>query len=681
MSAQCTNCNNTAIVQNLGAQYNNQVYGICKSRDSQTQCTAAGGTWGTTPSCDSTSTPMTNWKSYSGKSLCEKAGTEFTCMDNWSGGTPVKCMGNGQVACASNDAKSCLWGTCGANGSNTGASGGSNPLIINCGTTGAWIRPSDGKSTCEILTAAQPAPAFKGGAVCAAEGDTTNGYIKDFFDETGTRQLPPSACKSKCSETDGCNFYSTRMNDYGGCMLFSSCDNPTSAGGLNAYNTYAMHMQDTSSNGGASSNGWSKMISPGGTVAYNIGKPSCDSGAFWNIPQGDCAYAACPQGTKAQWVDGASDNPSIQVPSNIPSCLCKSTNVSPSSMNISAPQPNTACDSDQVVTKGQPDSDGTGNITTYLNPEGMKIYSADISNIFSTDFYDGRIYFYAEQPTGQNLTADPINKRGTDSNGTLYLYTNLNPQGLRIRSSAASCFSTATSVYLGGPARNPPTKTKTPAGPQTLQCPSLYPHLLPNPSGTTSNYFCYKSINGNSGDSGDGLCNCNCANCGYNPAYANCPDLGSQCATSVPGNPNNVSGILTGNELVDTCSESQSATLPIQPPLTSEFTSLHQTYLGPAPQNVLMDSANTISQRLADISTSRTSLYDKRHGNRNTFDQTLPKYKNAYEKLQAQDTKTNTLWAMEEETKLYNASERIKYVTWATAAITLSAVFLHGLAK
>jgi len=435
-----------------------------------------------------------------------------------------------------------------------------------------------------------------------------------------------------------------------------------------------------SSDSGASSNGWSKMVSPGGTVAYNIGKPSCDSGEFWNVPQGDCAYAACPQGTKAQWIDDAADNPSIQSPSNIPSCMCKSASAPPSSTNISAPQPNTACDSDQVVTKGEPDSDGTGNITTYLNPEGMKIYSTDISNIFSTDFYDGRIYFYAEQPTGQNLTADPINKRGTDSNGTLYLYTNLNPQGLRIRASAASCFSAATSVYLGGPPRSPPTKTKAPAGPQTLHCPSSYPNLLPNPDGTISNYFCYKSINGNSGEGG-GLCNCNCANCGYNPAYANCSDLGSQCAASVPGNPNNIGGLLTGNELVDTCSESQSATLPIQPPLTSEFTSLRQTYLGPAPQNVLTDSANTISQRLADISTSRTGLYDRRRGKRKTFDQYLPIYKKEYEKLQAQDTKTTTLWAMEEETKLYNASERIRYITWATAAITLSAVFLHGLAK
>jgi len=149
----------------------------------------------------------------------------------------------------------------------------------------------------------------------------------------------------------------------------------------------------------------------------------------------------------------------------------------------------------------------------------------------------------------------------------------------------------------------------------------------------------------------------------------------------VPGNPNNIGGLLTGNELVDTCSESQSATLPIQPPLTSEFTSLRQTYLGPAPQNVLTDSANTISQRLADISTSRTGLYDRRRGKRKTFDQYLPIYKKEYEKLQAQDTKTTTLWAMEEETKLYNASERIRYITWATAAITLSAVFLHGLAK
>jgi len=92
------------------------------------------------------------------KPLCETAGTEFTCMANWNGGTPVKCMGNGKVACASNDGANCFWGTCGTNGAITAypdrsnwRSGGSNPMIINCGTTGAWIR-SDGKSTCEILS-------------------------------------------------------------------------------------------------------------------------------------------------------------------------------------------------------------------------------------------------------------------------------------------------------------------------------------------------------------------------------------------------------------------------------------------------------------------------------------------------------------------------------------------------
>ena len=63
------------------------------------------------------------------------------------------------MACASNDGASCLWGDCRGPAGGGPAQSGTKPLIINCGTTGAWIRPSDKKSTCEILTALAPPPA------------------------------------------------------------------------------------------------------------------------------------------------------------------------------------------------------------------------------------------------------------------------------------------------------------------------------------------------------------------------------------------------------------------------------------------------------------------------------------------------------------------------------------------
>ena len=88
--------------------------------------------------------------------FCATEGKEFTCLKGWNGGTPVKCMGGGKVACASNDGANCLWGSCPRPAP---APSGTKPLIINCGTTGAWIRPSDQKSTCEILTALAPPPA------------------------------------------------------------------------------------------------------------------------------------------------------------------------------------------------------------------------------------------------------------------------------------------------------------------------------------------------------------------------------------------------------------------------------------------------------------------------------------------------------------------------------------------
>jgi len=132
----CTNCNKDTIGAMLGAQYAkpDEVTKICPSRGNAHDCANAGGTW----------------KGVKTLPFCEKPGTAFKCVPNWWGGTPLKCMGKGKVACSSNNGRDCFWGHC-KNDSTSGQTAGTDKLVINCGKTGAWKR-SDGKSACEILT-------------------------------------------------------------------------------------------------------------------------------------------------------------------------------------------------------------------------------------------------------------------------------------------------------------------------------------------------------------------------------------------------------------------------------------------------------------------------------------------------------------------------------------------------
>jgi len=169
-------------------------------------------------------------------------------------------------------------------------------------------------------------PLYKG--MCVAEGGT--GFIKDFFDGTGSRKLPPSVCEAKCKATEGCKFYSSRMNDMGGCMLFSSCDNPTTTGGAAAYDTWGIASGSSgtctqptgwttyNSDVRQQENGWSRMGS-----AVVPGKPPCSSGYFWGAGQGSCEFASCPSGYNASNSDG--DGPGYKNPDRMPHCPCKIT--------------------------------------------------------------------------------------------------------------------------------------------------------------------------------------------------------------------------------------------------------------------------------------------------------------------------------------------------------------------
>ena len=118
-----------------------------------------------------------------GGGFCATEGKNFTCLPDWNAGTPVKCMGGGKVACASNDGASCLWGSCGNSSTNTPGASGTKPLIINCGTTGAWIRPSDKKSTCEILTSLATQGGGGGGGTGGGGWTKTPGVCRDDNDK------------------------------------------------------------------------------------------------------------------------------------------------------------------------------------------------------------------------------------------------------------------------------------------------------------------------------------------------------------------------------------------------------------------------------------------------------------------------------------------------------------------
>ncbi len=92
----------------------------------------------------------------------------------------------------------------------------------------------------------------------------------------------------------------------------------------------------------------------------------------------------------------------------------------------------------------------------------LKIWNNDAATIRQQTAAGGKLYFYKEQPTGQNYHPDPILSRGRDGNGTLYLYTHMNPQGVRILNTDADCFSNATVVIIGGPPSGHPSKPSNP---------------------------------------------------------------------------------------------------------------------------------------------------------------------------------------------------------------------------
>ena len=71
--------------------------------------------------------------------------------------TPIKCLGNGKLACASNDGRNCFWGTFNLNGSlrhsysSNWRTGGNKPLVIGCPKNGGgWVSTTSKKPACEL---------------------------------------------------------------------------------------------------------------------------------------------------------------------------------------------------------------------------------------------------------------------------------------------------------------------------------------------------------------------------------------------------------------------------------------------------------------------------------------------------------------------------------------------------
>ena len=125
---------------------------------------------------------------------------------------------------------------------------------------------------------------------------------------------------------------------------------------------------------------------------------------------------------------------------------CGSTYAEPPTAAATAGAP---CSSATIAGWGSSDPNGTGNVE--MVGYNLKIWNNDVALLRQRTAAGGKLYFYKEQPTGQNYHVDPILSRGRDGNGTWYLYTHMNPHGVRILNTDATCFSDATNVIIGGP--------------------------------------------------------------------------------------------------------------------------------------------------------------------------------------------------------------------------------------
>ena len=96
----------------------------------------------------------------------------------------------------------------------------------------------------------------------------------------------------------------------------------------------------------------------------------------------------------------------------------------------------------KITAWGASHENGTGTVQT----EGgaFNIFNKDTGRLRGSD----KIRLRPKQPKNGKWFADPIKERKTDSQGTLYLKTHMNPQWVRIPNDYRQCFQDATELFV-----------------------------------------------------------------------------------------------------------------------------------------------------------------------------------------------------------------------------------------
>jgi hypothetical protein len=139
-------------------------------------------------------------------------------------------------------------------------------------------------------------------------------------------------------------------------------------------------------------------------------------------------------------------------------------------------------------------------------------------------------------------------------------------------------------------------------------------------------------------------------------------------------NPNTAHHIITGDELVDQCSSTQTRTTNAM----GEAVNLHKTFgRYNDQQSVVNNKANQLQKRINEILTSRGSLGHKNNSSSQKLMSELAQYQNEYQTLKRLNVGQDTLKGMAEDSLLKHGSSRIKYLVWLGLAICVLMVVIR----
>ena len=143
---------------------------------------------------------------------------------------------------------------------------------------------------------------------------------------------------------------------------------------------------------------------------------------------------------------------------------------------------------------------------------------------------------------------------------------------------------------------------------------------------------------------------------------------------SADKNPNTAHHIITGQELVDGCSVSQSRTTNAM----GEAVNLHKTFgRYNDQQSVVNNKANQLQNRINEILNSRRALGHENNSSSRKLMSELAQYQNEYQTLKRLNVGQDTLNGMAEDSLLKHGSSRIKYLVWLGLAICVLMVVIR----